>query len=109
MSSIVNSKHPEFTHHGEYKVPGGKLVVADLVVAGERIERAMINGDFFLEPDEALADINGAIEGLDASASHSSIVAAIEAGLREDAVMFGFDAHAVARGAAGVGARDDVG
>ncbi len=41
MSSIVNSNQkPEFTHHGEYKVPGGKLVVADLAVAGERIERA---------------------------------------------------------------------
>lgn len=97
MSSIVNSNQkPEFTHHGEYKVPGGKLVVADLAVAGERIERAMINGDFFLEPDEALTDINRALEGLGASVSHSSIVAAVEAGVREDAVMFGFDAHAVA-------------
>ncbi len=97
MSNIVNSNRgPAFTHHGEYKVPGGKLVVADLVVDGGRIEQAMINGDFFLEPDEALADINHALTGLAADVSHSKLVKAVEAGLREDAVMFGFDAHAVA-------------
>jgi lipoate---protein ligase len=45
--------------HGEYKVPGGKLVVADLEVSGSGedavIIGASINGDFFLEPDEALS------------------------------------------------------
>jgi lipoate-protein ligase A len=39
--------------HGEYKVPGGKLVVADLDVVDDVVRRAQISGDFFLEPDDA--------------------------------------------------------
>lgn len=83
-------------HHGEYKVIGGKLVVADLDTADGRISRISINGDFFLEPDEALGDINGSLVGLDASSPASVIHDAITANLREEAVMFGFDAAAVA-------------
>ena len=52
------------TLHGEYKVIGGKLVAADLSLADGRIATASINGDFFLEPDEALADINAALDTL---------------------------------------------
>ena len=40
--------------HGEYKVPGGKLVVADLDVTEGRLAGVRISGDFFLEPDSAL-------------------------------------------------------
>lgn len=87
-----NDKH----FHGEFKVPGGKLVVADLNVVDDTITRANINGDFFLEPDEALNDINGALVGLPKSASHSSIVKAVEAAIDDSVVMFGFDAEAVA-------------
>ncbi|HXF02485.1 MAG TPA: lipoate--protein ligase family protein, partial [Arthrobacter sp.] len=46
--------------HGEYKVQGGKLVVVDFDVTEQRIVRPSVSGDFFLEPDEALADINSA-------------------------------------------------
>ncbi|MBM6623359.1 lipoate--protein ligase family protein [Micrococcaceae bacterium RIT802] len=89
-----------YTHHGEYKVPGGKLVVADLEVATweapPRIVRANINGDFFLEPDDALDDINAALVGLEASAPHSAVREAVEEAVDDDAVMFGFDPAAVA-------------
>ena len=44
--------------HGEYKVPGGKLVVVDLEVSDGRIADFHLAGDFFLEPDDALADID---------------------------------------------------
>ena len=54
--------------HGEYKVPGGKLVVVDLEVADGRIADFHLAGDFFLEPDEALADIDAAVTGLPAEA-----------------------------------------
>lgn len=84
-------------HHGEYKVVGGKLVIADLETANGMITSASINGDFFLEPDEALEDINRALAGLPVDATHSKIREAVAQGLREDAVMFGFDADAVAR------------
>lgn len=87
-----NGKH----FHGEFKVPGGKLVIADLDVADNTITRANINGDFFLEPDEALNDINAALVGLPHNASHSSIAKTVEAALEENVVMFGFDAAAIA-------------
>ncbi|MEP6842645.1 MAG: lipoate--protein ligase family protein, partial [Pseudolysinimonas sp.] len=38
--------------HGEFKVPGGKLVVVDLEVVDNRIADFRLAGDFFLEPDE---------------------------------------------------------
>ncbi|MGP5165515.1 lipoate--protein ligase family protein [Arthrobacter rhombi] len=89
-----------YTHHGEFKVHGGKLVVADLEVAGEgaaaRIVRANINGDFFLEPDEALDDINAALVGMETSAPHAVISGAVGTAVGHDAVMFGFDPAAVA-------------
>lgn len=82
--------------HGEFKVPGGKLVIADLDVTEGKISRANINGDFFLEPDEALDDINHALMGLPYDASHSQITKTLDSSLDDSVVMFGFDAHAVA-------------
>src|SRR5690625_969731 len=95
-----NGKHV----HGEFKVPGGKLVIADLEISDSVIARANINGDFFLEPDNALDDINAALEGLPHNSSHSTVAEAVKAALDDSVVMFGFDAHAVAtpvRGAPG--------
>lgn len=84
-------------HHGEYKVVGGKLVVVDLDSDNGVIVNASLNGDFFLEPDEALEDLNVALNGLPTDASHGTIRDAVNNNLREGAVMFGFDADAVAR------------
>ena len=50
--------------HGEYKVPGGKLVVVDLEVEDGLIRDFRLAGDFFLEPDTALEAINAAVEGM---------------------------------------------
>ncbi|RKW71091.1 lipoyl protein ligase domain-containing protein [Galactobacter caseinivorans] len=83
-------------HHGEYKVPGGKLVVADLQVSDGAISAARINGDFFLEPDEALDDINAALVGVPAHASHEEFSRTVQDAIRPDAVLFGFDARSVA-------------
>ncbi len=84
-------------HHGEYKVVGGKLVVVDLESNDGTITDVSLNGDFFLEPDKALEDLNEAIRGLPTDASHSTIRDAVTNNLREGAVMFGFDADSVAR------------
>ncbi|QPK83082.1 lipoate--protein ligase family protein [Corynebacterium qintianiae] len=54
-------------HHFELKVPGGKLVVADITDDGERVIAASISGDFFLEPDQAYDAINGALIGASVS------------------------------------------
>ncbi|MDJ0356726.1 biotin/lipoate A/B protein ligase family protein [Paenarthrobacter sp. PH39-S1] len=85
---------PQF--HGAYKVHGGKLVVADFDVAGGVLANVSISGDFFLEPDEALTDINGALNGQDAAAPAAALAAAIDAGLPAGVVLFGFSAQAVA-------------
>ncbi|MGQ3384901.1 lipoate--protein ligase family protein [Glutamicibacter sp. TV12E] len=84
-------------HHGEYKVVGGKLVVVDLETSNGTITDVSLNGDFFLEPDEALEDLNESVRGLPTDASHGTIRDAVTNNLREAAVMFGFDADAVAR------------
>ncbi|WP_425548072.1 lipoate--protein ligase family protein [Arthrobacter ginkgonis] len=84
------------SRHGEYKVPGGKLVVADLLTRDGLIHSASINGDFFLEPDEVLAEINAALAGLPTDALHATLRDAVAAAVPAGAVMFGFDAGAVA-------------
>lgn len=83
--------------HGEYKTPGGKLVVVDLEVEGGSLKRVEVSGDFFLEPSEALNDIVEALNGASAEASEADLAALIMAQLRPGAEMLGFDAVAVAK------------
>jgi lipoate-protein ligase A len=83
-------------HHGEYKVSGGKLVVADFDVVAGALANVSVSGDFFLEPDEALLEINHALTGLPADAGAAEIAAAVESALPADAVLFGFSTDAVA-------------
>jgi lipoate-protein ligase A len=82
--------------HGEYKVPGGKLVVVDLEVRDGRIAEFRLAGDFFLEPDTALDAIDRAVNGLPVESDAASIASAIKAGLPDDAVLLGFSPDAVA-------------
>lgn len=82
--------------HGEYKVPGGKLVVADVAVQDDCLTQVSISGDFFLEPDTALDLINQALVGLPSIASQQQVAAAVTAALDENVMMFGFSAEAVA-------------
>ncbi|WP_456286151.1 lipoate--protein ligase family protein [Microbacterium sp. JZ70] len=81
--------------HGEYKVPGGKLVVVDLEVDAGRISSFHLAGDFFLEPDTALDDINRALIGMPDTADVPAIAAAIRARLPEGVQMLGFTPEAV--------------
>ncbi|MFF4406072.1 biotin/lipoate A/B protein ligase family protein [Streptomyces sp. NPDC001262] len=81
--------------HGEYKVPGGKLVVVDLEAEDGVLRHVRVAGDFFLEPDEALLDINRALEGAPADLTAPQLGARIDAALPEGTVMFGFSSEAV--------------
>ncbi len=81
--------------HAEYKVPGGKLVTADIEVDANRISACRIAGDFFLEPDEALDTINDAIVGLPATSPSEQIAQAVITALPADAVLIGFSAEAL--------------
>jgi lipoate---protein ligase len=82
--------------HGEFKVPGGKLVVVDLSVADGRLVDVRVSGDFFLEPDEALPAIDAALTGLPVESEAKAIAAAVTAALPAGTVMLGFSAEAVA-------------
>ncbi|KOG90885.1 lipoate--protein ligase family protein [Streptomyces varsoviensis] len=82
--------------HGEYKVPGGKLVVVDLEVEDGVLRQVRVAGDFFLEPDEALGAIDAALEGAPASMETPGLAARITAALPESTVMFGLTAEGVA-------------
>ncbi|MCD2497949.1 MULTISPECIES: biotin/lipoate A/B protein ligase family protein [Microbacterium] len=81
--------------HGEYKVPGGKLVVVDFAVDGGRISDFHLAGDFFLEPDSALDDINASVEGLPETADVATIAAAVRAALPEGAQLLGLTPESV--------------
>lgn len=82
--------------HGEYKVPGGKLVVVDLDVAHGRLTNFRLSGDFFLEPDSALEAINEAVNGLPSDSDSAWIAAAVNGALPDDALLLGFSPEAVA-------------
>lgn len=85
--------------HGEYKVPGGKLVVVDLETVGEgeaaTLDSVVVSGDFFLEPGDAIVAITSALTGLPASSSVTELTRAIEEATPH-AYFVGFSPHAVA-------------
>ena len=82
--------------HGEYKMPGGKLVVIDLSVVAGHLAQVHVSGDFFLEPDSALDAINAALHGLPADANEALIAAAVHVALGPDVRLFGITPEAVA-------------
>ncbi|WP_144641368.1 biotin--protein ligase [Bordetella genomosp. 13] len=82
--------------HGEYKVPGGKLVVADVDVVDGRLAHVRISGDFFLEPPDALETINSSLAGLPAATDEPGLAEAVRRALPDDAELFGFSPEAVA-------------
>jgi lipoate-protein ligase A len=91
--------------HGEYKVPAGKLVVVDLEVVDDRLAEVVVSGDFFLEPDEALPVIAGALVGAPVQSTVrgltdlvSTALAAAQASgeLAAPVSLIGFDERSVA-------------
>lgn len=82
--------------HGEYKVVGGKLVVADLELRDGKLADVQISGDFFLEPEEALGDITAALNGLPASATSEEIITALDQGIPAGTALVGFSVEAIA-------------
>ena len=91
--------------HGEYKVPGGKLVAVDLAVVDDHLADVRVSGDFFLNPDEALEVIDRALAGLHAATPPAELAARIDDDLTRagadglislPVTMVGFDTHAIA-------------
>ncbi|WP_405775337.1 biotin/lipoate A/B protein ligase family protein [Streptomyces sp. NBC_00859] len=82
--------------HGEYKEPGGKLVVVDLDVEGGALRNVRVAGDFFLEPDEAILQIDAALEGAPAHTDAAGLAARLTAALPKTAVLFGLSPDGIA-------------
>ncbi len=82
--------------HGEYKTPGGKLVIVDFEVTNGAIRNMQINGDFFLEPPEALEALNASVEGITETASEQELTQLISAAVPEDAQLIGFEPAGIA-------------
>lgn len=82
--------------HGEFKVPAGKLVVVDLATDAGRLRDVRVSGDFFLEPDDALLDIDDALIGAPADSTAADLTARIERALPAGTVMYGFSPRDVA-------------
>jgi hypothetical protein len=82
--------------HGEYKMPGGKLVVIDLDVRDGHLADVQLSGDFFLEPDIALHAINAALEGQPMNTSAAALATALRDALSSEVMMYGISPEAIA-------------
>jgi lipoate---protein ligase len=82
--------------HGEYKVPGGKLVVVDYEVDGGRLRDVQLSGDFFLEPPEALRTLVRALEGAAVDTPPEALTRRLEDAIGDRMTLVGFDAAAIA-------------
>jgi lipoate-protein ligase A len=98
--------------HGEYKTPGGKLVVVDLDVQDGKLSNVMVSGDFFLYPDDAFPALTEALEGLSVDLSETEIAEQVRMALPRDAELLGSSPEAIAaavRRALAAGAEADRG
>jgi|SRR5680860_450395 len=82
--------------HGEYKTPGGKLVVVDFEVVQDRLHNVEVSGDFFLYPDETLSALTGALEGLAAELSEADIASAVHEATPPGAEVLGTSPEGIA-------------
>lgn len=81
--------------HGEYKTPGGKLVMVDFEVDNGLLKNVVVTGDFFLYPEETLDSINQALENAPVEAGVPELLAKLDAAIPEDAELVGFSPEAV--------------
>ncbi len=86
------------SHHFESKIPGGKLVVADVETSQNHLTKVTISGDFFLDPDEAFEVLGPALVGASISEDVSALEARLHHALEEfpDLMLDGFTLHDVA-------------
>ena len=82
--------------HGEYKMPGGKLVVVDFEIEDGRLRRVVLSGDFFLYPDEVLDTMTAALESLPVSLSEAGIAGEVAAAIPSGASLMGVTPEGIA-------------
>jgi lipoate---protein ligase len=82
--------------HGEFKTPGGKLVVVDFDVIDGRLRNVVISGDFFVYPEDEHAIMTNALEGVDADLDDESFAERIRMDVHPDTTMLGTSPEAIA-------------
>lgn len=82
--------------HGEYKTPGGKLVMVDLESVDGHLHDVTVAGDFFLYPDDALTAITASLEGLDASLDERALTEHVAQAIAPGTELLGTSAEGIA-------------
>ncbi len=82
--------------HGEYKTPGGKLVVVDFEVEDGSLRNVVVSGDFFLYPDEALEAITASLEGLPRETDEGGIAEAVRRAIPAGTEVLGTSPEGIA-------------
>jgi len=80
----------------EEKIPGGKLIAIEVWSSGNVVARAKITGDFFLHPEEKIAEAELSLAGIPLSAGEGEVAARIRAALG-DSELIGASAEDFAR------------
>ena len=57
----------------DYKIPGGKLVSAEITEDGVRLVNVKIMGDFFMHPEEAIVALESNLRGIRADELEATV------------------------------------
>lgn len=57
----------------EYKVPGGKLLCAEIEVSEGKLSRVKVYGDFFMHPETAIEGLEEHLTGIGVDAIEGSV------------------------------------
>lgn len=82
--------------HGEYKTPGGKLVIVDFDVAAERLTDVRVTGDFFVYPEESFPALQESLEGMLVDTSESAISERVRVAIPRDTELLGTSPQGIA-------------
>lgn len=82
--------------HGEYKTPGGKLVIVDFEVADNHLRDVVVSGDFFLYPEDALFDITESLQNLPSDLDEAAIARTITDAIPEGTEVLGTSPEGIA-------------
>lgn len=82
--------------HGEYKTPGGKLVMVDFRHVDGRLRDVTVAGDFFLYPDDALGAITASLEGAEASLDERALAERVARAIAPGTELLGTSPEGIA-------------
>jgi lipoate-protein ligase A len=82
--------------HGEYKTPGGKLVIVDFDIVDDRLANVRVTGDFFLYPDESFPLLQESLEGVSREMSESAMTERVRLAIPAGTELLGTSPQGIA-------------